>query len=224
MQFQLTILDPATMKVGKETYIHLKAGVELHRIHLTSFGSTQFNDTAKGTARFSPIRDVHGTIIPTIYGGESFECATCEIILRSPSALPTNPATGLPTLQIVPPSDHANRSHSVVRTTADLKLVDLSIAGQRRIGVNKNALLAGPEITYSATRGWAERIHAVCPTAQGLHYISSQYGPHFAVVLFGDRLGPGTLTQVSTRLVKDPPCDNEIRVLAQSLSIEYENL
>ena len=218
MQFELTIPDRATMKVGKQTYVDLKAGTELHRIHLTSLKPTQFNGTDTGIARFSPIVDVHGTIIPTIYGGQSCECAICEIILRSPSALPTDPATGLPTLQIVPPSDHSNRSHSVVRTMA------LSIAGQRRIGVNKNALLAGPEITYSATRGWAERIHAVCPEAQGLHYMSSQYGPQFAVVLFGDRLGQGTLADVSTRLVKDPPCDNDIRVLTHSLSIEHEDL
>ncbi len=131
-----------------------------------------------------------GTIIPTIYAAQTFPCATCEIILRCPDTPPTDPKTGLPTFQIIYLADFKAHNHSIVNTTAALKLLDLTNAGQRKIGVNHNALLAGPRSTYPATCAWAEYIHTTCPKAQGIYYSSVQFGPDFAILLFGDRLGP----------------------------------
>jgi hypothetical protein len=224
MKFAITIPDPDHMRVGKEDYVSLPGGTELHRIHPNAFGAAQFNDTDRGNARFSPIRSAAGAIIPTIYGAQSFGSAASEVILRCADVPTIDPATGLPPFQIVYPADYRNFSHSVVRTTADLSLVNLTVTGQRKVGVNGNALLAGPSSTYPATRAWAERIHAACPSAQGIYYSSYQYGPDFAVVLFGDRIPPGTLLDLSSRAVPDSPCHDEVRVLASSLSIEYEDV
>ncbi|RNI15125.1 RES family NAD+ phosphorylase [Paracoccus pantotrophus] len=224
MRFDLTIPDPSTMRVGKEAYVTLDAGTELHRIHPAVYKAEQFNPTAAGDARFFPIRDAEGAIIPTIYAAQTFACATCEIILRCPDTPPVDPKTGLPTFQIVYPADYRAYDHSIVRTTSALRLVDLTNAGQRRIGVNHSVLLAGPRSTYPATRGWAERIHAACPAAHGLYYSSVQYGPDFAILLFGDRVGGGILEPVSTRAVADAACHAEIRAIAESLSIDYEDV
>ena len=224
MRFVLAIPDPSTMRVGKESYVTLPAGTELHRLHRDRFAPEKFNGTDLGNARFSPIRNAAGAIIPTIYAAESFDCATCEIVLRCPDAPPVVAKTGLPTFQIVFPSDFADYDHSIVRTTGDLTLVDLTIAGQRKLGVNQNALLAGPRRTYPATRAWAEAIHANCPTADGLYYNSFQLGPQFAVVLFGDRLPVGALGPVSSRRVADAPCHGEISLLAKGLLIEYDDV
>ena len=202
----------------------LPAKTELHRIHPSLYRLDQFNGTDRGDARFSPIRDVAGALIPTLYGGQSFDCAVCEVILRCPDVPPLDPKTGLPTFQIVFPSDFVSHSHSVLRTVAALTLVDVTIAGQRRIGLSQNALLAGPRSTYPATRAWAETIHTQCPTAQGLYYSSFQYGPEFAVVLFGDRTPAGLLTPEATRPVPDAACNGEISALARSLSIEYAEI
>jgi hypothetical protein len=127
MRFDLTIPDPSTMRVGKEAYVPLDKGTELHRIHPSVYKAEQFNPTAAGDARFSPIHDVSGAIIPTIYAAQTFECASCEIILRCPDTLPIDPKTGLPTFQIVFPADFKAYGHSIVRTTAALNLVDLSL-------------------------------------------------------------------------------------------------
>ena len=224
MRFDLTIPDPSTMRVGKEAYVTLAKGTELHRIHPSVYKSEQFNPTSAGDARFSPIRDGRGAIIPTIYAAQTFDCAACEIILRCPDTMPVDPKTGLPTFQIVFPADFCGYNHSIVRTMMELDLVDLTNAGQRKIGVNQNALLAGPRSTYSATRAGAERIHSTCPKAQGIYYSSTQFGPDFAIVLFGDRVPAGILDPVSSRLVIDAACHSEIRSLANSLSIEYEDL
>ncbi|WP_037155794.1 RES family NAD+ phosphorylase [Rhizobium freirei] len=224
MRFDMTIPDSSTMRVGKEAYVALAKDTELHRIHPTAYKAEQFNPTAAGDARFSPIRNASGAIIPTIYAAQTFDCAACEIILRCPDTLPIDPKTGLPTFQIVFPADFKAYGHSIVRTTAELNLVDFTNAGQRKIGVNQNALLAGPRSTYPATRAWAERIHAACPKAQGIYYSSAQFGPDFAVVLFGDRVPPGVLDPISSRSVPDAACHADIRSLANSLSIEYEDL
>ncbi|MBB4509648.1 RES family NAD+ phosphorylase (plasmid) [Rhizobium johnstonii] len=224
MRFDLTIPDPSTMRVGKEAYVPLDKGTELHRIHPLVFKAEQFNPTAAGDARFSPIHDVSGAIIPTIYAAQTFECASCEIILRCPDTLLIDPKTGLPTFQIVFPADFKAYGHSIVRTTAALNLVDLTNTGQRKIGVNQNALLAGPRSTYPATRAWAESIHATCPKAQGIYYSSAQFGPDFAIVVFGDRVPAGVLDPVSSRPVAEAACDADIRSLASSLSIEYQDV
>lgn len=224
MRFDLTIPDPSTMRVGKEAYVTLDAGTELHRLHPAVYKAEQFNPTAAGDARFSPIRDAEGAIIPTIYAAQTFACAACEIVLRCPDTPPVDPKTGLPSFQIVFPADFRAYSHSIVRTTAPLRLVDLTTAGQRKIGVNHNVLLAGPRSTYPTTRAWAERIHAACPAAQGLYYSSVQFGPDFAILLFGDRVGENALEPVSTRAVADAPCHADIRAIAESLSIEYEDV
>lgn len=224
MRFDLTIPDPSTMRVGKEAYIVLDKGTELHRIHPDAFEAGRFNPTNAGNARFSPIRDTGGNTIATIYAAQTFSCATCEIILRCPDTPPTDPKTGLPTFQIVYPADFRAYNHSIVKTTAELNLVDLTNSGQRKLGVNQNALLAGPRSTYPATRAWAERIHATCPKAHGIYYSSVQFGPDFAVLLFGDRAGPGILDPVSTRSVADAACHADIRCIADSLSIDYEDV
>lgn len=224
MSISITIPDPATMRVGKERYVDLPADTLLHRLQPKIYGSDEYNPTSKGDARFSPIRDAAGDIIPTIYAAETFECAICKIILRSPDALLTDPKTGMPTLQIVSPDDFKDYAHSELRTTQPLKLVDLTIAGQRRIGVDNNALLAGPKSSYPETRAWAEQIHASCPDAQGISYTSFQYGDDRAVVLFGDRVSDGALEPVARRRVADSPCHDKIDALARSLSIDYETI
>jgi len=111
-----------------------------------------------------------------------------------------------------------------VRTQHDLNLVSITITGQRKIGVNGNALLAGPRSSYPVTRGWAEKIHVVCPSAEGLYYTSYQYGPEFAVLLFGDRVPDDILEGLSKRDIADPICHGEIQKLAVSLSIDYEGV
>jgi len=224
MRFDLTLPDPSTMRVGKEAYVTLDAGTELHRIHPAIYRAEQFNPTATGDARFSPIRDAEDTIIPTIYAAQTFACAACEIILRCPDTSSVDPKTGLPSFQIVFPADFRAYSHSILRTTAPLRLVDLTTAGQRKIGINHNVLLAGPRSTYPATRAWAERIHAACPAVQGLYYSSVQFGPDFAILLFGDRVGENAQEPVSSRAVADAPCHADIRAIAESLSIEYEDV
>lgn len=222
--FSIEIPPPSVFRPSRVSYRPLPAGTDLHRIHPDRFGPAQFNDSALGNARFSPIRRPDGTVIPTIYAAGTFACAVGETVLRCPDLEPIDPLTGRPVLIAVRPHKWRRSAHSLIRTARDLRLVDLTTQGQRRLGIGRNALLAGPTVTYPATRAWAETIHAGCPDAQGLYYTSHQFGPDFAVVLFGDRAVLPFEATTHQRPLSGADCDREIRALADSLNILYEDL
>lgn len=221
MRFELKIPEPTTMLVGQEEYIVVPKATVLHRIHPVRFDPVTFNDTTAGTARFSPIYNAD-SVIPTIYAAQSFATAVCERILRSPDVPTTATVAGCP--HIICPSDHADLVYSKIETQMDLNLVSLTTAGQRRLGVSPNALVAGPRSTYPKTRAWAEMIHRSCPTAHGLFYTSLQYGPEYSLVLFGDRLPAGAITTNGSVSVAETVCHDAIFELARSLSIDYVDI
>lgn len=197
----------------------LPAGTDLHRIHHGDYGPCQFNATDRGDARFSPIRDAGGEIIPTIYAAQSFRCASCEIILRAPDAVP-DPGE----MTVVSPRDFDEYRHSAIRTRHALRLVDLTAMGQRALGLMGNALLSGGTLHYPATRAWAEAIHAHVSWADGLYYTSYQCGPEFAMVLFGDRC-PDILEEAApSRPVRAASVEDEIRGIGELIGIDYTDL
>lgn len=223
-RFSIEIPGPARFKASRAFYFDLPMGKDLHRIHSGRFGSIEFNATDLGDARFSPIRTPDGAIIPTLYAAETFECAVSETILRCPDLEPIDPETGARVSIAIRPHKWRASVHSTLQANRDLHLVDLTAQGQRRLGIDRNALLAGPTATYPTTRAWAEAIHRDCPDAHGLYYTSHQFGPKFAIMLFGDRV-PDALRETSPRRsVADPDCDREIRALAQSFGFAYEDL
>ncbi|RWR16959.1 RES domain-containing protein [Sinirhodobacter populi] len=197
----------------------LPSGAELHRIHNQAHGPCEFNGTNLGSARFSPIKDLHGKIIPTIYAAESFKCAACEIILRAPDAV-SDPSA----LTVVSPQDYQSYQHSVVRSRRALDLVDLTAFGQRAIGLIGNALLAGGTLHYQTTRAWAEAIHAYIPWAAGIYYTSYQAGPEFALILFGDRCSDALEETAPARPIRAPSVEDEIRDIGKAIGIEYADI
>jgi hypothetical protein len=50
-------------------------GQEFYRVHDATYKGNGFNPSRKGNARFSPIRDSDGRIIPTLYAGTTLDCA-----------------------------------------------------------------------------------------------------------------------------------------------------
>lgn len=81
MRFDLRILELGQMREGKARLHAIGAGVALHRIHPSRFGSTRFNDTDRGDAGFSPIREPDGSIVPTIYGEQDCRPRTGEAMI-----------------------------------------------------------------------------------------------------------------------------------------------
>lgn len=180
-------LPPGPNSALHVSYITVPAGTVMHRIHLRTYQATQFNPTVLGNARFSPIKNFAGTVIPTLYAGSTFECATMETVFHD---VPFAPG-----LKTYPKNKLGGHRHTRVEFTADLKLVDLTNKALRLLGVTRGQLIDTEKDQYPFTRQWAEAIHAQRADAHGLYWVSRQDDTAVAIVLFGDRVATGTVVQ-----------------------------
>lgn len=201
---------PASLHVATMTW---PAGQDLHRVHLEMYAGDQFNPGVKGNARFSPISDARGKPIPTLYGGNTFECAAMETVFHDVPFAPGFKSHDRAKL--------VDQVHSVIQSSAELVLADLRGKALRKLGVERRQLLDTEKDRYPATRPWAQAIHAQCPEVQGLCWVSRQDDSALAVMLFGDRVARGVLRQVtaSRRLLEDADTYDAVLNLAQQIGV-----
>lgn len=186
----------------------------IHRIHMERYAGDGFNPGIAGNARFSPIVNAAGEAIPTLYGGDSFECAAMETVFHN---VPY--ATGY---KSVDKGDFEAQVYSTLVLTQDVTVADLGSIALRKLGISRGDLIETEECFYPQTRLWAEAIHAQCPNLQGLSWISRQHDEARAVMFFGDRIDAGVLVQnsVSLSLVGDAGLHARILVLAERMGVD----
>jgi hypothetical protein len=201
---------PSILHVSTTTW---PAGTTIHRVHHGQYGGVQFNPGVQGNARFSPIRNIHGAPVPTLYGGSSFACAAMESVFHD---VPF--AAGFKSYD---KGKLAGQVHSQFDAAAGLLLADLGSKALRKLGVPRNALVDTEKDQYPVTRLWAEAIHAQCPQVQGLCWTSRQDDSAKSVVLFGDRIDGGALRQIapSRSLVGDASAYGELLALAEQIGV-----
>lgn len=196
------------------TIYKLPAGTFLHRIHQNRYAGTQFNPGPKGNARFSPIATPDGTPIPTMYAGETFDCAAMESIFHD---VPFAPG-----FKSLAKSKLKDQVYSGISTTAELMLVDLRTTALRKLGIERKHLIDTEKNRYPSTREVAAAIHTQQPDAQGLLWTSRQDDSAKAVVLFGNRIAPGALQQMAAPrdLVNDTAVYENVLTLAERIGVE----
>lgn len=145
------------------------------------YGPTQFNDTKRGDARFSPLVDSTGKVIPTIYAAKTVRGAIAEILLHD---VPT-PSTNY---QHDWERDKSGNHHLSRISLTDLSLVNLTTLGLRAAGLTVAEFFGTEKPDYPRTREWALHIWKTMPKAQGLHWMSVRDNTCEVVMLFGDRL------------------------------------
>ena len=189
-------------------------GQVIHRIHLKIYRSSAFNPGLKGNARFSPIKATDGSRIPTLYGGTTFDCAAMETVFHD---VPF--ATGLKTFD---KQKLVDQVYSQVTPKRNLSLADLSTTALRKLGVQRNELIDTEKDEYPRTRKWAEAIHAECPHAEGLCWVSRQDDRALAVMLFGDRLATTDLSPIGEPLhvLTDIAVYTDLLSLADRIGVE----
>lgn len=185
----------------------------LHRIHHEDYPGDVFNPGIRGNARFSPIKDAAGALIPTLYAGDSFECAAMETVFHD-----------VPYVAGFKSYDKAKLTgqvYSQLQAGHDLLLADLGSKALKKLGVRRDQLIDTEKDQYPTTRQWAEAIHALEPDIQGLCWTSRQDDSAKAVVLFGDRIPAGELTPVSKPIdvVADPACYGALLALAEHIGV-----
>ena len=185
----------------------------LHRVHLEEYAGDEFNPGVKGNARFSPIKSAKGKPIPTLYGGNTFECAAMETVFHDVPFAP-----GLKSYDKAKLEDQV---HSQLTPGDALVLADLRGKALRKLGVERKQLIDTEKDQYPATREWAEAIHSQCPDVQGLCWTSRQDDSAQAVMLFGDRIASGVLRQTATSrsLLKDGNVYDDVLNLAEQIGV-----
>ncbi|WP_024513176.1 RES family NAD+ phosphorylase [Bradyrhizobium sp. ARR65] len=189
-------------------------GQIIHRIHLKTYGTSEFNPGLKGNARFSPIKASDGSSIPTLYGGTTFDCAAMETVFHD---VPFT--AGLKTLD---KQKLADQVYSQVMPKRNLSLADLTTTALRKLGVKRNELIDTEKNEYPSTRKWAEAIHAEYPRAEGLCWVSRQDDRALAVMLFGDRVSTTDLSPTGDprHVLADVPVYADLLALADRIGVD----
>lgn len=195
------------------TLVTVPVGTVLHRVHLSKYGATRFNPTGAGNARFSPIRDATGQVIPTLYTGSTYECAAMETVFHD---VPYAPG-----FKTYPKGRLAGHEHSTISTATEICVIDLTAKSLRLLGIERRNLIDTEVEGYVFSRELAEALHKFAPEAQGLRWVSRQDDTAMAMVLFGDRIEAASFVQqgASRDLIANEAAYGELMDLANHIGV-----
>jgi hypothetical protein len=175
----------------------------------------EFNPSPAGNARFSPLVNAAGAVIPTLYAGTTLDCALMETVFHDV------PFVAGP--KIWSKATHvAGKVYSQFTLRRNLTLIDLSAVPLHKLGISRKDLIECDGSQYPETRAWALALHDQYPNAEGLTWTSRQADPARALVLFEDRFS-GPALNVSgaptSLLLSDGSAILEVLTLARRLGV-----
>ncbi len=158
------------------------------RIHSSDFNPNEFNLSKSGNARFSPIFDVSGEVIPTLYIASTPAVALMETVLHD---IPL-PSSGY--ILTMPSPEKDSRRVACLVNTEPLTVADFSALGLRRSGLKKADVVDSEKSHYPLSRSLAEQIYQTMPTVQGIQWTSRQDDSGTVLVIFESRVKKSTLS------------------------------
>ncbi|WP_338526843.1 RES domain-containing protein [Erwinia aphidicola] len=105
-------------------------------MHRQRYSGSSFNNTVVGNARFSPIFTPDGTVIPTLYAGESPRVALCEVIFHDLDL--TSPCLSYHVAAL------DSFRHTRLTTAAALQLASLDLPSLVKMRAGKNSSIPTP--------------------------------------------------------------------------------
>lgn len=196
----------------------LKAGSTLIRIYQRRFGPLDFNG-GDAVARFRPIRNTSGEVVPTAYGALDQETAIAEAVLRGVSALNRgSPRRRLFGLEV------EGLDMARLRTTRPLRLVRLHGLGLTRLNLLREHVIDSPESEYGYTAAWAHTLYGHRSRPHGLTWTSRQNDTSRAFILWGGtRVRPGWLQLEGDPVALDrEPGLDLIRQVCADAGVDFE--
>ena len=101
----------------------------------------QFNPSATGNTRFSPLENAAGVVIPTIYAGTTLDCALMETVFHDV------PFAAGP--KIWSKASHvAGKVYSQLMLSRDLALINLSAIALHKLGIPRKDLIESDGSQY----------------------------------------------------------------------------
>jgi hypothetical protein len=196
----------------------LKAGSTLVRVYERPHGPLRFNPTAS-VARFRPVTNATGAIVPTAYCAVDSETAIAEAVLRGVSALSHGaPRRRLYRLEV------SDLQMAWLKTTHAVRVVRLHGLGLSRLDLLRGHVIDCEEVDYDYTAAWAQALYGHRTRPHGLAWTSRQNDSSRAFVLWGgSRVRPGWLRLHGDPLAldRDPGLDL-IRQVCADAGVDFE--
>ena len=208
----MTVLPAPPKSFAHINLVTVPEGVVLHRVHSDQFDPAQFNPCQGAASRFSPIHDVAGPCIPSLYAADTFACAVFETVFHD---IPFN--AKLKTVRLAKIMD---RSHSIIVPNRDLTLITLHAPDLAAWTIARKLLIDTLPSGYANTARWAAALQRHMPKADGLIWTSRPHDPEQAMLFFGDRLTESDFDNRLRRDAKsDPQLVEEIRKIGKGSDI-----
>ncbi len=202
------------LKVPADRMERFAKGHTVYRVHTEIYspegGVVRFNDSSRGNARFSPIHNRTGKIIPTLYAGVTYNCALMESVFHDVPIGMVGPV-------IIDPVKLDDLVCSEIETLKDILLIDPTSTGLRQFGLKNPDLIDTVADSYPITRVWAEALYEQNPDAQGLFWTSRMQNRAQSFMLFGTRLD-------STRLLRPTGDVKRLRQADGTIGLEVLRL
>ena len=199
----------------RTTLVDWGADQKLHRVHSSLYKADQFNASTRGDARFSPLFDSRGTVIPTLYAGTTLDCALMETVFHD---VPFRAG-----FKVLLKACHVDgHVSSAIRSPRPLRLIDLTSIALKKLGLRRADLIDTEASEYPITREWAARFYSDHSDAEGLLWTSRQDDRAQAVVLFKLRLRDLSFIPVSdpiSLLMADGSARPDVLDLADRLDV-----
>ncbi|MFJ3592198.1 RES family NAD+ phosphorylase [Streptomyces sp. NPDC090231] len=179
----------------------LPEGTEVWRCHQHTYGPESFNPNRAhpyfGGSRFDATEQ---DPYPFLYAALDPVTALCEVLLRS---VDYEDRTAV---RLIPWAQASRYRLSVLRTTRELSLIELSTAEGLAAVWQDSWLVDSESGDYPKTRYWVRLMREHTAEAHGLVWESKRCRPRSALQLFGDRCGDGPLvTDTASSLPLDSP-------------------
>jgi hypothetical protein len=130
---------------------HFDSGEFFFTAYSSAHWPDVFNASGRGDARFSPVNDAGGNVVPTLYGARTRTVALLETAFHEVHA-------GGARL-ISEATDLARRGLVRLRMPERATLIDLRDAALSHLGLTREQLVATLPLHYRCTRQWAQALH-----------------------------------------------------------------
>lgn len=163
------------------------AGEPFHRCFDANWGARDFfagDEAHRG--RFHPfVPEGAAAAVGVLYGADDVVGALSETVFHDV------PIRGD---KRVPHSKLVHRLVVELIAGCDLRLVDLTSVGLRRLGLSRAELIESDARSYPETAVWARVLHALPEHFDGFTWVSRQHDTSRALVLFADRVASADLS------------------------------
>ena len=123
-------------------------GRPIVRVFAAAHPPTSFNPTGS-PARFRPVHEADGAVVPTMYGGADADVALAESVMHDLSASTTR----------IPYARLADRAICTLLPLRDLRLAALHGYGLKKAKVTRKRLIDTPPSRYPETAAWGQAIY-----------------------------------------------------------------